>query len=108
MLGNIKKQTSVNKFLGGREKVRVAVIQAASNVFNKDKLIDKACRMIKEAGANLSAIFLLSLRSTIPALTAMLKCSSAGRSAFPTMPSWSAARTQSESAKHAVMQVSTV
>ena len=52
MLGNIKKQTSVNKFLGGREKVRVAVIQAASNVFNKDKLIDKACRMIKEAGAN--------------------------------------------------------
>lgn len=34
MNGNIKKQTSVNKFLGGREKVRVAVIQAASNVFN--------------------------------------------------------------------------
>lgn len=52
MNGNIKKQTSVNKFLGGREKVRVAVIQAASNVFNKEKLIAKACRMIKEAGAN--------------------------------------------------------
>ena len=52
MNGNIKKQTSVNKFLGGREKVRVAVIQAASNVFNKEKLITKACRMIKEAGAN--------------------------------------------------------
>lgn len=52
MNGNIKKQTSVNKFMGGREKVRVAVIQAASNVFNKEKLITKACRMIKEAGAN--------------------------------------------------------
>ena len=52
MYGNIKKQTSVNKFMGGREKVRVAVIQAASCVFNKDKLIDKACRMIREAGAN--------------------------------------------------------
>ena len=52
MNGNIKKQTGVNKFLGGREKVRVAVIQAASNVFNKEKLITKACRMIKEAGAN--------------------------------------------------------
>ena len=51
MNGNIKKQTSVNKFLGGREKVRVAVIQAASNVFNKEKLITKAllhygCRLL--------------------------------------------------------------
>jgi amidase/nitrilase len=38
--------------LGGREKVKVAVIQASPVFMDKEKTIEKACRLIKEAGSN--------------------------------------------------------
>lgn len=45
--------TKPNKnLLGGREKVRVAAIQAPQIVFNKQKSIEIACQKIKEAAAN--------------------------------------------------------
>lgn len=40
------------KILGGHEKVRIAGIQASQILFNKQKSVEKACRMIKEAAAN--------------------------------------------------------
>lgn len=40
------------KVLGGREKVRVAAIQAPQIVFNKDKSLDIICSRIREAGRN--------------------------------------------------------
>lgn len=49
----IISEKKINKpVLGGREKVRVAAVQASQIVFNKEKSIEKACKMIKEAGAN--------------------------------------------------------
>lgn len=45
--------TKPNKqVMGGKEKVRVAAIQAPQIVFNKDKSIDVAIEKIKEAAAN--------------------------------------------------------
>lgn len=38
--------------MSGKEKVRVAAVQASQIVFNKEKSIEKACQLIKEAGAN--------------------------------------------------------
>ena len=38
--------------LGGREKVKVAVIQASPVFMDKEKTIEKACCLIKEAGSN--------------------------------------------------------
>jgi len=38
--------------LGGREKVKVAVIQASPVFMDKEKTIEKACSLIKEAGSN--------------------------------------------------------
>ena len=40
------------KVLGGREQVKVAVAQAAPVFMDKEKTIEKACRLIKEAGKN--------------------------------------------------------
>ncbi len=41
-----------NKVLGGREKVKVAVIQASPVFMDKRGSIEKACKLIKEAGQN--------------------------------------------------------
>jgi amidase/nitrilase len=38
--------------LGGREKVKVAVVQASPVFMDKGKTIEKACHLIKEAGRN--------------------------------------------------------
>ncbi|WP_406677801.1 carbon-nitrogen hydrolase family protein [Moorella sp. ACPs] len=48
----VNTQKINKKVMGGKEKVRVAAIQASQIVFNKEKSIQKACRLIKEAGAN--------------------------------------------------------
>ena len=40
------------KVLGGREKVKVAVAQAAPVFMDKEGTIEKACNLIKEAGKN--------------------------------------------------------
>lgn len=40
------------RIMGGKEKVKVAAIQAPQIVFNKEKSIDIACKRIKEAAAN--------------------------------------------------------
>lgn len=40
------------RVLGGREKVKVAVVQAASVFMDKESTIEKACNLIREAGRN--------------------------------------------------------
>ncbi|MGH7908727.1 MAG: carbon-nitrogen hydrolase family protein [Thermodesulfobacteriota bacterium] len=40
------------KILGGREKVKVAVVQASPVFMDKQKTIEKACDLIKDAGKN--------------------------------------------------------
>lgn len=42
----------VKTILGGKNKVRVAVVQAAPLFFDKERTIAKACRLIREAGQN--------------------------------------------------------
>ena len=42
----------MNKVLGGRDKVKVAVAQVSPVFMDKEKTIEKACRFIKEAGEN--------------------------------------------------------
>lgn len=41
----------MKKVLGGKEKVRVAVAQASSVFMDREKTVEKACRMIREAAA---------------------------------------------------------
>ena len=38
------------KILGGREKVKVAVVQASPVFMDKDQSIKKACKLIKRQG----------------------------------------------------------
>jgi amidase/nitrilase len=46
--------------LGGREKVKVAVVQAAPVFMDKQKTIEKACKLIKEAGRNRAELIAFS------------------------------------------------
>ncbi|MCH7927494.1 MAG: carbon-nitrogen hydrolase family protein [Candidatus Dadabacteria bacterium] len=48
------------KILGGREKVKVAVVQASPVFMDKDQSIEKACRLIKEAGKNGAELIVFS------------------------------------------------
>ena len=40
------------KVLGGKEKVKVAVVQASPVFMDKERTIEKACSLIKDAGKN--------------------------------------------------------
>ena len=42
----------MNKVLGGKDKVKVAVAQVSPVFMDKEKTIEKACRYIREAGEN--------------------------------------------------------
>ena len=57
------------KVLGGREKVKVAVVQAAPVFMDKQKTIEKACRLIKDAGRNKAELIAFS-EAFIPAYPA--------------------------------------
>jgi predicted amidohydrolase len=48
------------KILGGREKVKVAVVQAAPVFMDKQKTIEKACKLIREAGRNRAELIAFS------------------------------------------------
>ncbi len=48
------------KVLGGREQVKVAVVQASPVFMDKDKSIKKACKLIKEAGKNGAELIVFS------------------------------------------------
>lgn len=48
----VSKEKPYKEVLGGKEKVRVACIQAPQIVFNKHKSIEIACKRIKEAAEN--------------------------------------------------------
>ncbi len=48
------------KILGGREKVKVAVVQASPVFMDKDQSIKKACKLIKEAGENGAELIVFS------------------------------------------------
>lgn len=48
----VSKNKPDKRILGGKEKVRVACVQAPQIVFNKEKSIETACQRIREAAAN--------------------------------------------------------
>ncbi|MBU2608755.1 MAG: carbon-nitrogen hydrolase family protein [Chloroflexi bacterium] len=48
------------KVLGGREKVKVAVVQVAPVFMDKEKTIEKACKLIGEAGKNGAELIVFS------------------------------------------------
>jgi nitrilase len=49
-----------NKVLGGREKVRVAVVQASPIYMDKNSSITKACNLIRDAGNNGAELIVFS------------------------------------------------
>lgn len=50
----------MKKVLGGREKVKVAAVQAAPVFMDKQKTIEKACHLIREAGSNGAELIVFS------------------------------------------------
>jgi nitrilase len=59
--------------LGGKASVRIAAVQAAPVFFNKQKTIEKACRLIREAGANKAELVAFS-ETFIPGYPAYFTC----------------------------------
>ncbi|HYB91370.1 MAG TPA: carbon-nitrogen hydrolase family protein [Candidatus Binataceae bacterium] len=59
--------------LGGKTSVKVAAVQAAPVFFNKDKTIEKACRLIREAAAN-KADLIAFPETFIPGYPAYFTC----------------------------------
>ena len=59
----------IKKVLGGREKVKVAAVQAAPVFMDKEKTIEKACGLIREAGSNGAELIVFS-ETFIPAYPA--------------------------------------
>lgn len=51
-MAKLVKEPIKKTFMNGQEVVKVAAIQAAYTPCSKEKAIEKACRLIKEAGAN--------------------------------------------------------
>ena len=48
----ISKQKSPKRILGGRESVKVAIVQISQVYLNREKSLDRACQAIQEASAN--------------------------------------------------------
>lgn len=66
----------VKTVLGGKERVRVAAVQAAPVFFNKEKTLEKACRLIREAGEGGAELIAFS-ESFIPGYPAYYTCGQA-------------------------------
>ena len=66
----------VKTVLGGKDRVRVAAVQAAPVFFNKDKTIEKACRLIHEAGGGGAELVVFS-EAFIPGYPAYFTCGQA-------------------------------
>lgn len=63
----------IKAVLGGRNQVRVAAVQAAPVFFNKEQTIGKACRLIREAGAERAELIAFP-ETFIPGYPAYFTC----------------------------------